>query len=35
MAPGYRQAQDKLKQVQDLRQKEIDANMNDIENVNY
>ena len=35
MAPGYNQAQNKIKQVQELRQQAIDENNEDIENVEY
>ena len=35
MAPGYNQAQDKIKQVQQLRQQAIDKNNEDVENVQY
>ena len=35
MAPGYNQAQNKIRQVQELRQQAIDENNDDIENVNY
>ena len=35
MAPGYRKAQDKLKQVQDIRQQAIDENNKQMENMNY
>ena len=31
MAPGYKQAQDKLKQVQDIRQQALDEHNNNIE----
>ena len=35
MAPGYNQAQNKINQVQRLRQQAIDENNEDIENVEY
>ena len=35
MAPGYRQSQEKIKQLQQIRQQAIDENNTDIENVNY
>lgn len=35
MAPGYNKAQEKIKQVQDIRQQAIDENNKQMENINY
>lgn len=35
MAPGYNQAQNKIKQVQELRQRAIEENNEDTENIEY